>query len=276
MSLLFLVPKITSKNPKRALRGYRVRSLNMTPEDLAALLRREDVVIRDQIFDDMLARRERRRNIFDGVRNDPSHPYYARLKQTEDREAADQAAREQQIRKKQFSEILRLAESSERDKWIQVPNAVQTYVDDPFHFKHYEVTEDEKHVLGNIMFDYAMNHDEHWCRDMDELLLSRLKGLMCVPLIKDHLMEMPHGTPVEMIREAMNSMDLTDEQKRKVCLRYKFLEGDLVTPCEIGNHRYVLVETTTEENYEDWTRPYKLEHYRCRDCGHEDNVVIRD
>ena len=133
------------------------------------------------------------------------------------------------------------------------------------------MTDTEKHTLGNILFRIVKEHGA-FSRDKDFLrkFSATLPTLICVPLIRDHLMEMPVSTPSGMIIRAMNGMDLTDEQKREACLRYRFCFENLVTPCEIGKHEFVFDKTVREQDPDDNNRWESSGLYRCKICGKQE------
>ena len=87
---LFL-PKIDSKNPKKAWRAFRL--VLRSDEEIFDLLRRDDIVIKGQIYDWALQYRLSRQarelkggKLFGMILQDPSHPYYLKIKKMDEEE----------------------------------------------------------------------------------------------------------------------------------------------------------------------------------------------
>lgn len=262
--MFFHFPKIDSRDPKKALSAYSWHI--WSDEELVELLRREDIVIRDEIFEKMIgvyrSAQGGRRLAFQAILEDPSHPYHARVMQIHNEMIAAEAERKERIRRDRYERIL---EKDKRDDWETLMSEIKDYGSD-----YYPLTQTEKYTLGNILYRIvkehgAFNRDKNFLREFSDML----PRMICVPLIRDHLMEMPVSTPPSMIISAMKEMDLTDEQKREACLRYRFCIENLVTPCEIGKHKFVYFKTIREQDPDDYNRFESSKIYRCEICGKE-------
>lgn len=265
----FLFPKIDSKNPKEAWRAFCF--VKRSDEEMDMLLRREDIVIRDQIFERALQFRPK---LIGKILHDPSHPYYPKVKKISDEETAAREAEKKRKRQYEFNRIIK-ANLAGRDLLDAAESFSITYADD--------MTDEEKRCIGNTVFRYIetvptslMGSDEK-----DRWLMSNIRQYLCAPFIMDHLTDLPTNHNIlgqwalGKIQSAISAADIPNHKKREACLRYRVSDGKNVTDCEIGRHNYVLVEEVTEENHEDYYHPHDYKVYRCEKCGYETREQVR-
>lgn len=256
---------INSKNPKIAWFAFRWKE--RSEEEILALLRREDVVIRDQIFDFALHARLGHTvmypNLIGMIRQDPSHPYYSRVRQMDDKAEAERAEQQEQKRQCALAYIVKMDTDGETgdilDRKIQ------------YFSKTYDPTDEEKTLLAEILFRWAKRRATRET-EIDRLLNAGIGPLLTEPFILRHVTELPRdlcSAGKKKIEAAVSRAGFTDDRKREICLRYRIYDPKVVTKCEIGMHEDVFVDTETEENYEDWTRPITYNVYRCKLCGRE-------
>ena len=260
----FLRPKINSKNPKEAWRAFKL--VLRSDEEIFDLLRRDDVVIKDQIYDwayqyrlSRQARELKGGKLFGMILNDPAHPYYLKIKKMDDEERAADAAKRERERKDALDRILR---GSQFDR--KLLEAASLFA------REYDMTVEEKQLIGNAVF----RHIDGMARligrkEKERMMIENIQPFLCPPFILEHLKDLPAGWGHIMIEQTITAADIPDEEKREACLRYRVSDGKNVTDCEIGRHQYVLVGEERDENYEDFNHPFDYKVYRCKICGNE-------
>lgn len=258
----FLIPRIDSKNPKEALRAFKVAYKDDAALD--AMLRRSDIVIKDEIF--AYIRDTRHWRLYDTIRNDPTHPYHAEAHRILDAEKAQKDAELQAARKERFEAILQL--KGKLNMRPEMGDAIKAFVRD------YETTDEEKCALADcIIWEIGSwmigNPDER-----RKTYAKMLSPFFCLPLAKTYLLRNSDIVfPRELAQQAADELKLNDRDRKAVYLRHRIVDGRLVTLCDVGEHEYEYVEDVWDENHEDWTRSKTRAMYRCKHCG---RTVCRD
>lgn len=267
----FLIPKIESKNPKEAWRAFRL--VTRSDEEIYELLRRNDIVIRDQIYDwafqyrlSREARQFKSSKLYSMILNDPAHPYYSKVKKMDDEE---RAADTEKRKKERVAALNRILHES---------NAGSDLLESARIFAgKYDMSIEEKRLIGNAVLRYIdgisilhMGHEEK-----KRQIAKNIQPFLCPPLILEHLKDLPAdhellgNWALQLIEKAITDADIPDEEKREACLRFRVSDGKNVTDCEIGKHQYVLIGEEQEENHEDFYHPFDYKVYRCTICGDE-------
>lgn len=253
MSLL--IPRINSKNRKEALRAFRVACKD--DEALDAFLRRDDIVIRDEIFAYVKGWRYQ---LYRRVITDPMHPYHAEANRVEAGERAQKEREKEAARAERMQTILQL--KGDRGKIRALKDAIDAFT------KAYQLTDAEKCTLADCIWQIV---DEWRIMDPDKrrkTLAEMLQPYFCVSVVKAHLFS-GVAFPKEMVIQAADELGLDDDRRRSLYLWQKIADGRLVTPCEIGEHDLEFVKEITEENWEDQNLPLRYRIFRCKVCGKE-------
>ena len=133
----FLFPKINSKNREEALRAFGFA--DKSDASLDAMLRRDDVVIKDVIFSRV---RGRHWQLYQSILNDPTHPYHTEAHRLLDAENAQKEAEKKAVRDKRYRAILAMRGDLNRRR--EMNEAIESFV------KNYAMTDEEKCALGNV------------------------------------------------------------------------------------------------------------------------------
>ncbi len=256
----FLFPKINSKNREEALRAFRFADKSEAALD--ALLRRDDVVIRDVIFSRVRGRYEK---LFQSILSDPTHPYHVEAHRILDAEKAQKEAKEKTMRKERYRAILAMRGDLNRRR--EMNDAIDSFV------KNYAMTDEEKCALGEcvvwLVGTWMIGNPDEKSRKLTEMT----EPFFCLPFAKAHLVDSRIVFPKELALQAADELKLDDRTRKDVCWRHRIADGRLVTKCDIGEHEYAYVKDVWDENHEDWGLSKTRALFRCKNCGAE---VLRD
>lgn len=256
----FLIPKINSKNRKEALRAF--KTADKDDAALDAMLCRDDIVIRDEIFAYVKGWRYK---LYQRILNDPTHPYHAEAQRILHGEAARKKAEKESARKARFDAVINLRGNLNRRR--ELKDAVDAFV------KEYEMTDEEKCALGECVIWLVGTWMIGDPDEKSKTLTKMTEPFFCLPFAKAHLVNSHIVFPKALCLKAADELKLDDKTRKDVYRRHKIADGRLVKPCDIGEHEYEYVKDVFEENYEDWGLSKYRALYRCKNCGRE---YVRD